>query len=564
MLTLASDLDTTTLVIGLAGGLAIFLFGMEQMTEAMKKAAGAGLRDLLKKLTSNRIMAVITGALVTAVVQSSSVTTVLVVGFVSAGIMSLQQSVGVIFGANVGTTITAQIVAFDIAAYALLMIAIGFGGMSLGRTARIKNVGAAIMGLGMIFFGMGLMGDATRPLRSYEPFIDIMQSMSNPLLAMLVAAAFTALVQSSSATTGIVIVLASQGFISLEAGIALALGSNVGTCVTAALAAIGKPAAARQAAAVHVIFNLGGALLWVLLIDQLAVIVRDISPSHDELAGVARAAAEVPRQIANAHTFFNVANTLVFLPFTGVLANLVVRMIPDEDASAAGRKPLYLDAEVLSVPSLAAERIRLETARIGDRIVEGVRSMHTERDEPVDPTGFLAAADDAEALYASVVEYGRKVRTDDAGRRTDAVLGRLLLSANHLMSITDTVRRHMVTLIGEAQAESITPTPATRARIEALTSGVLDTLEGSVRALETGDAERATAVMEAGGRVRRLVDELQEHLEQRLADVEHPTPVRRYRLEFALMEVLARIDYFAQRIAENVAASAESARMTAG
>ncbi len=552
---LATGLDTPTLVIGLAGGLAIFLFGMNQMTEAMKKAAGAGLRDILKRLTRNRVMAVFTGALVTAVVQSSSVTTVLIVGFVSAGIMTLQQSVGVIFGANVGTTITAQIVAFDVSAYALAMIALGFGALSMGRTAKVRNLGAALMGLGMIFFGMGIMGDATKPLRTYQPFIDVMQSMSNPLLAMLVAAAFTALVQSSSATTGIVIVLASQGFISLEAGIALALGSNVGTCVTAALAAIGKPVAARQTAAVHVIFNITGALLWVLLIGPLAEIVREISPSHPELAGVARLAEEVPRQIANAHTMFNVANTILFLPFAGLLAALVQRLFPEDENEGAGRKPLYLDPQALSVPSLATERIRMEVARIGENIVTGTRSMLEERDGPVDVASFLPAAADAEALYSAVVEYGRQVHMDDAGRKADRELARLMLSANHLMSVTDTVRRHLMDLLADEQRETLRPTTATRERIATLAHAVLDTLEEAIRALAGADPAAAGAVIERSGLVRRLAQELQEHLENRLADAQAPTPVRRYRQEFALLEVLVRIEYFAQRIAENVAAA---------
>ena len=550
---LATGLDATTLVIGLSGGLAIFLFGMGQMTDALKKAAGAGLRGILKRLTANRFFAVLTGALVTAVVQSSSVTTVLVVGFVSAGIMTLAQSVGVIFGANIGTTITAQIVAFDVAAYALAIIAIGFALMSIGRTARVKNLGAALMGLGMIFFGMGLMGEATAPLRTYQPFIDVMQSMHNPLLAMAVAAIFTALVQSSSATTGIVIVLAAQGFISLEAGIALALGSNVGTCVTAALASIGKPVAARQAAAVHVIFNLGGALLWASFIGGLAALVRDVSPSHPELEGAARAAAEVPRQIANAHTFFNVANTILFLPFTGLLARLVERLIQPKEEVDAARKPKFLDPQAQSVPSLAAERMRLEIARMGDRILEGLRSMHLEGGPALDPSGFLEAASDAESLYASILEYGRRVSVDQAGRRTDDELANLRLAANHLMSITDSLRRKLLDLAKEGEHGPFDPTPVTRRRLRELTEAVLETLETSVRALEQADGARAAHAMELGGHVKVLAGDLHAHLEQRLADRTTPTTVRRYRTEFALVEALARIEYFAQRIAETVA-----------
>ncbi|HOG04168.1 MAG TPA: Na/Pi symporter, partial [Accumulibacter sp.] len=229
------------MTVELLGGLAIFLFGMLQMEEGLKAVAGERMKGILAKLTVNRFMGVGTGALVTAVIQSSSVTTVLVVGFISAGLMTLSQSVGVIMGANIGTTITAQIVAFKITKAALGMIAVGFAMLFIARSDRTKHYGEMLMGLGMVFFGMHVMSEAMEPLRSYQPFLDLMKSMDNPLVGVLIATAFTALIQSSSASTGIVIVMAGQGFISLQAGIALAFGANIGTCATALLAVIGKP-----------------------------------------------------------------------------------------------------------------------------------------------------------------------------------------------------------------------------------------------------------------------------------------------------------------------------------
>ena len=206
------ELDLSEITIGLSGGLALFLYGMKKLSDGLSAAAGEGLRQLLARLTVNRLAAAATGTVVTAVIQSSSVTTVLVVGFVTAGLMSLSQSIGVILGADIGTTITAQIVAFKVTKYALLLVGVGFALIFLGKKDVTKQYGVLVMGLGMIFFGMGMMSDATKPLREYEPFIDLMTSMGNPLLGMLAGAAFTALVQSSSATTGIVIVLASEGY----------------------------------------------------------------------------------------------------------------------------------------------------------------------------------------------------------------------------------------------------------------------------------------------------------------------------------------------------------------
>ena len=236
-----NSLHVFTMIMGLFGGLALFLYGMEKMADALKAVAGERLKSVLAKLTTNRVTGALTGAFVTAIIQSSSVTTVLVVGFITAEVMSFSQAVGVIFGTNIGTTITAQIIAFKVTKYALLLISVGFGMLFIGNKERMKQYGAMVMGLGLIFFGMGVMSNAMKPLQSYQPFLDLMAHMDNPILGILTAACFTGLVQSSSATTGIVIVMASQGFITLTAGIALIFGANVGTCITALLASIGKP-----------------------------------------------------------------------------------------------------------------------------------------------------------------------------------------------------------------------------------------------------------------------------------------------------------------------------------
>lgn len=233
----------------LFGGIALFLFGMEQMAGGLKSAAGNKMKDILARFTTHRVKAALTGCVTTAIIQSSSVTTVLVVGFVSAGLMTLTQSVGVIMGANVGTTFTAQIVAFKVGKAALLLVALGFAMLFVGKRDAVKQSGNIVMGLGLVFLGMDIMSDAMEPLRSYQPFIDVMARMENPVLGILVGAVFTAMVQSSSATTGIVIALASQGLLEFPAGIALIFGANIGTCFTAWLAALGKsrgPCASRS------------------------------------------------------------------------------------------------------------------------------------------------------------------------------------------------------------------------------------------------------------------------------------------------------------------------------
>jgi len=239
------EINWLQLGMGLFGGLALFLAGLEQVSNGLKQAAGRTLKLVLEKLTTNRFTGALTGALVTGVLNSSSVTTVLVVGFVTAGVMSLQQSVGVIMGANIGSTVTAQILAFNIAAYALAPVAIGFFMRFAGRRDPVRQIGMMVMGLGLVFFGMGLMSDAMRPLRSYQPFIEILVSMERPVLGLLAGALFTALVQSSAATVGIAIALASEGLLSLTGGLTLALGANIGILASRAFQARSPPPAPR-------------------------------------------------------------------------------------------------------------------------------------------------------------------------------------------------------------------------------------------------------------------------------------------------------------------------------
>ena len=293
------------LIMGLLGGLSLFLYGMAKMSEGMKKTAGDRMRSILAALTSNRVIGMTVGAFVTMIIQSSSATTVMLVSFVQAELMTYASAISIILGANIGTTITAQLVAFKLTDYALLMITIGFVMTMFSENDTIKHIGEAILGFGILFFGMKLMSDSMKPLRSFQPFIDIMRDLENPLTGILIGAIFTALIQSSSAFTGIVIVLAQQGLLTLEGGIPLIFGSNIGTCITAGLASIGTIRDAKRVAIAHVFFNIGGVLLFILFIPQLAEIVRWISPVS-ELTGTQKLAMESPRQIANAHTIFNI------------------------------------------------------------------------------------------------------------------------------------------------------------------------------------------------------------------------------------------------------------------
>ena len=513
------------------------------------------MKSILAKLTTNRFTGAVAGALVTAVVQSSSVTTVLVIGFISAGLMTLAQSIGVIMGANIGTTITAQIIAFKVTKYALVLVAIGFLLLFVSKRERIRQYGSMIMGLGLIFFGMELMSGATRPLRTYQPFIDLMQQMDNPLLGILIGALFTSLIQSSSATTGVVIVLASQGFISLEAGIALAFGANIGTCVTAMLAAIGKPRPAVQAAAVHVLFNVVGVLLWLGFISQLAQFVRWFSPVAADLEGVAKLAAESPRQIANAHTVFNVLNTVVLIWFATPIAILVKTLIPDRpEAEPEGVRLRYLDSILLETPELALDRVRLELGWLGAHILQMVRQAlpTVVQGSSEDLERLADMDDDVDTLYGAIVEYlGQLSRRNLLQPQADQAHDYMAV-ANYMESIGDMIETNVVEVGSERLKQDLIISESTQHYLGALHEKIFWTVERALLAFSASDKRIAEEVMAAKLEVNQLANEAENHLAERLI-ADEPNRFDAFRIESEMIEYLKRIYYFAKRIAKVVA-----------
>ena len=346
-------MDFVQISFGLVGGLALFLYGMSLLSHGLQKAAGDRLRSWIEKLTNNNVKGVGVGALVTAVVQSSSITTVTLVGLINAGLLSLEQAIPVIMGANIGTTVTAQLIAFKVGALALPIIAVGFGITALSKKSSYKYVGQVILGFGLLFLGMNTMGLGLKPLRSDPVVMEYLAMLgAHPVYGISVGAIFTGLIQSSSATSGLVIAMASEGVIDLPGAIALVLGANIGTCVTVLLASIGSTLSSKRAALAHVLFNVVGVALFFFIFGPFVSLISFT-------------ALDLPRQVANAHLIFNVSATLILLPFVGVLVFAVKKVLPGKEIKIDGGTK-YLDKRTLNTPSLAIRQAEKEIERMAN------------------------------------------------------------------------------------------------------------------------------------------------------------------------------------------------------
>lgn len=354
-------------VLALLGGLALFLYGMQMMSTGLEAAAGNRMKSILEKLTSNRVKGVLVGAAITAVIQSSSATTVMVVGFVNSGLMTLKQAVWVIMGANIGTTITGQLIALDTGAIAPLFAIAGVGAIMFIKSEKVHHISSIFAGLGILFMGMDMMGAAMSPLKESEAFISLMTKFDNPLLGILVGALFTAVIQSSSASVGILQALASTGMIPLSSAVFVLFGQNIGTCITAVLASIGMKVNAKRTTVIHLLFNIIGTVLFtvICLVTPYVTWIEAMTPG-DPVA-----------QIANAHTVFNIVTTLLLLPFGTHMANIAVRILPDskkaddEDLRLKYIRP-FESSYAIGHSAVAVSQVRDEVNRMRDMVAKNI------------------------------------------------------------------------------------------------------------------------------------------------------------------------------------------------
>ncbi|MBU2647653.1 Na/Pi cotransporter family protein [bacterium] len=550
-----SQISWTMLVFGLMGGLAFFLYGMELMSEGMKKTAGNQIRAILAALTRNRVIALILGAFVTMVIQSSSATTVMLVSFVQAGLMTFVQSLGVILGADIGTTVTAQLIAFKLTDYALFILAIGFFIRIIGRTDNMKYVGEAILGFGILFFGMKLMSDAMRPLRALPEFIELVKGLENPFLGLLVGAVFTALIQSSAALIGIVIVLAQQSLITLDAGIPLVFGANIGTCVTAGLASIGTLREAKRVALAHVLFKIVGVALFIFWVPTFADLVRVLARQFD--SGTAR-------QIANAHTIFNVSLALFFLPFTQLFAWLIMKIMPLEPIDPELKIDAWnLDETSITTPGIALDLSRTELARMAKilgRMLEAIILPFMPNEPKHDPyfpkltlmEGVDMREEKLDFLEIKIKEYLVAVSKQGITDKQAIEIFGMISIASDIEKIGDLIHRNLKPLIPKKKALSSDFSNEGKEELLIYHSKAIKQITLLEQAFLEVDLNKAREIMASERSYLDLELQLRSrHLNRLLKDDVNTRETHGVHME--LMDILKQIVVYSSNIANNFA-----------
>ena len=547
--------ERVKIVFGLLGGLAMFLYGMNSMSDALQKAAGEKMKRILGFLTRNPLMGALAGALVTAVLQSSSATTVMVIGFVSAGLMSLPQAISVIFGANIGTTMTAQLMAFKISNYIYPIIFIGFIMNFVFKKEKIRNVGMVIFSFGLLFEGIEVMGGVMKPLASSAIFVDLMGKVSEiPVLGVVLGAVMTLVVQSSSATIAVLQNFASQpgpdgihSVIGLAGAIPILFGDNIGTTITALLASIGQSKNAKRTAIAHSTFNITGTILFMFLIRPLAAFVQWISPKGDELDIISR-------QIANAHTTFNVACTIIWLPLIPVMVKIVKFIIRGEDKkNSEGFVAKYLDDKAMSQPAAAIYMAAKEISRLSvhaGKMIEAMKNAIEKRNITDIRDKYVDEHDKVKELQNIIVDFITKLISSGnlTEKQAEQAAGLMVVSNNieRIADRCDEVDVLYKKILDNGQLLS-------DAAITDLTAcmDMTEKLFGeSMNAIITGDSETPDKVAADKKKIRKL---------QRQAGKAHLARVKKNTCVRSLTADYSALLYSMDRMADNCISIAEEA-----
>lgn len=538
---------------GLFGGLAIFIFGMNMMSESLQKVAGSKMKKVIGFLTMNPLMGVLAGVITTAVLQSSSATTVMVIGFVSAGLMTLKQGISVILGANIGTTMTAQLIAFKISDYVYLIVFIGFLIFFIAKSERIKNIGNSIFGFGLLFTGIETMSSVMKPLAASPVFTDLIAHVADiPVLGVLVGTLMTLVVQSSSATIAVLQNFASQAgpdgvssIIGLAGAIPILLGDNIGTTITAILASIGQSRNAKRVALSHCMFNVSGALIFIWFVKPYAALIQAISPKGPEVEVISR-------QIANAHTCFNVTMTLLWLPLIWLLVKIVMTFIPEKSSERLNtRKPLYLDGNLILQPAAALEMTAREVIHCSDMVGELIpacaeafkKGDSHELKELEEETKAIAGINDAIMNYLANL-FSAGVLTEKQSAKAAS-----LLSVMTEIDRINTQCRIMTQYAEEKNEKNYNYSESAMSDIAREMKSVGDMYENAVDMIRTGNTQHMETFMLAKDRITDLDIALRKahmkRVKEGLCDSELTAPYTR------ILNVIDRISNCCLNIAES-------------
>lgn len=547
--------EHVTILFGLTGGLALFLYGMNSMSDALQKAAGEGMKKILSFLTKNAVMGALAGMLVTAVLQSSSATTVMVIGFVSAGLMSLPQAISVIFGANIGTTMTAQLMAFKITDYIYPIIFVGFMLYFASKKEKVKNVGLVIFSFGLLFEGIEIMGSVMKPLANSPIFVELMAKVSDiPVLGVLLGAVMTLVVQSSSATIAVLQNFASQpgpdgvtSVIGLAGAIPILFGDNIGTTITALLASIGQSKNAKRTALAHSIFNITGSIVFLFLIPVLAKFVQFISPKGPEVEVISR-------QIANAHTTFNVVCTLVWLPLIPLMVKIVTTIVRGDDTKKVhSYEPQYLDDKMIGQPIPAMYMVSNEINRIAtstEKMLKILKEIVSGDNKEETKSLFKKYHNAIKTLQDAIVTYISKLFTGGALTEVQAerVAGYLAI-ANNIDRIADRCGDVVDIYERIGASEKILSEQAKEELAQCVTIAE-ELFEQAITAVATDNVDQAEQVIQDKKRMRKAQKKsTKKHLERLQENLCDPELTRAY------SGILLNLD----RVADNCTGIAEEA-----
>ena len=475
------------IVIGIMGGLGLFLYGMNLMGEALEKAAGSKLKKIIELLTSNIFMGVIVGTIVTAIIQSSSATTVMVVGFVNAGIMTLPQAVGVIMGANIGTTVTAQLVSIDINGLAPIALGIGIILYLFTNKPKTKHIAEVLIGFGILFTGMDFMKESVKPLAEYSGFTNALLTFGKyPILGLLLGFGITAIIQSSSASMGMLVVLASQGLIPLNSALPILYGQNIGTCVTSLLSSIGASISARRAALIHLMFNVLGTIIFLIFLNGIVVkAVVYMDPDN------------VARQIANVHTIFNITSTLMLLPFNKIIIKLATKLAPDNNTEDDDTKVVkFIDDRMIETPSIALVNVEKETLRMGEKSRESLDSAMTgifEKSEK-DLSNTLKKEKVINELQKTILNYLLKLSKAPLNEESREVIDSLFNTVNDIERIGDHAE-NLAELGKSSIVNDVVFSDNARSELSDMYNKVLSTYTYSLESMRTSDVDLACKVI---------------------------------------------------------------------